>query len=83
MSIQEHTGWLVQPNVLMRNHDHLLLGTPKANLMAGMPWFQGTYTTGFNLRHRLGGHLFQGRYEALLMDPEVNGHFLQVGIRTT
>jgi hypothetical protein len=61
----------------MTNHYHLLLETPEANLVVGMKWLQGTYTQRFNLRHGLRGHLFQGRYKALLIDGEESGHFLQ------
>lgn len=61
-------GWLVHAFVLMGNHYHLLLETPEANLVDGMRWFQGTYTQRFNARHKLWGHLFQGRYKALLVD---------------
>jgi len=45
--------------------------------VVGMKWLQGTYTQRFNRRHRLRGHLFQGRYKALLIDGEEPGHFLQ------
>jgi len=45
--------------------------------VVGMKWLQGVYTQRFNLRHRLRGHLFQGRYKALLIDGEEPGHFLQ------
>ena len=64
------TGWRVHAFVLMGNHYHLLIETPEANLVAGMRWLQGTYTKRFNIRHKQWGHLFQGRYKALLIDPE-------------
>ena len=60
----------------MKNHYHLLLETPKGNLVAGMKWLQGTYMQRYNVRHALCGHLFQGRYKALLIEPE--GIYLQV-----
>jgi len=63
------------PTVLMGNHYHLLLETPQANLVAGMKWLQGTYTQRFNARHKLRGHLFQGRYKALNVDGEDRTHF--------
>jgi REP element-mobilizing transposase RayT len=63
-------GWRVHAFVLMGNHYHLLLETPYANLVDGMRWLQGTYTKRFNIRHKLWGHLFQGRYKALLVDPD-------------
>jgi len=46
----------------MSNHYHLMIETPQANLVAGMRWFQTTLTIRYNTRHRLSGHLFQGRY---------------------
>lgn len=73
----ERTGWLIHAYILMTNHYHILLETPGANLVVGMKWLQGTYTQRFNLRHRLRGHLFQGRYKALLIDGEEAGYFLQ------
>jgi len=68
------TGWRVHAYVLMTNHYHILLETPEANLVAGMKWLQGTYTMRFNRRHRLSGHLFQGRYKAVAVDPESRGY---------
>lgn len=62
------TGWLIHAFVLMDNHYHLLLETPEPNLVNGMRWFQSTYTQRFNARHKLWGHLFQGRYKALPVD---------------
>lgn len=64
----ERTGWLVHAFVLMGNHYHLLIETPEPNLVDGMRWVQGTYTKRFNMRHKKWGHLFQGRYKALLVD---------------
>lgn len=69
------TGWKIHAYVLMSNHYHLLLETPQANLVKGMHWLQSTYTARFNRRHRLAGHLFQGRYKAVLVDPEERRYF--------
>jgi REP element-mobilizing transposase RayT len=69
------TGWRVHAFVLMTNHYHLLVETPQPNLVAGMRWFQTTYTVRFNRRHRLSGHLFQGRYKSVVVDPEERGYF--------
>jgi REP element-mobilizing transposase RayT len=66
----ERCGFIVHSYVLMRNHYHLLLETPAGNLVAGMKWFQGTYSVRFNTRHRLTGHLFAGRYKAVLVERE-------------
>ena len=72
--VKERTGWLVHAYVLMRNHFHALVETPEANLVAGMRWFLGTYTQRYNGRHRVRGHLFQGRYKAVIMDEEEDGY---------
>ena len=61
----QKTGWEVLAWVIMDNHYHWLLRTPKPNLVAGMSWFQSTYTQRYNARHRLWGHLFGGRYKAI------------------
>jgi len=39
----------------------------------GMKWLLGVYTSRFNLRHKLFGHLFSGRYKALVVDGSGNG----------
>jgi REP element-mobilizing transposase RayT len=52
---------------LMGNHLHLLIETPAADLSAGMQALHGAYAQGFNSRHRRVGHVFQGRYGAVLM----------------
>jgi len=62
------TGWQVHAYCLMPNHFHFVLETPNANLVAGMKWLLGTYTGRFNRRHKLSGHLFGGRYKALVVD---------------
>lgn len=63
---------------LMDNHFHLVVETPRGNLVAGMKWFLGTYTGRFNRRHQLTGHLFSGRYKALLVDGSSRGYFRTV-----
>ncbi len=67
------TGWQVLAWVILDNHYHWLLRTPKANLVAGMSWFQGTYTQRYNARHRQWGHLFGGRYKAIPVQPQEHG----------
>ena len=68
------TGWQVHAYVLMPNHFHLVVETPGANLVSGMKWFLGTYTSRFNRRHKLFGHLFSGRYKALAVDGSGSGY---------
>src|SRR5437762_10607481 len=62
------TDWQVHAYCLMSNHFNLVVETPKGNLVAGMKWFLGTYTSRFNRRHKLFVHLFSGRYKALIVD---------------
>ena len=72
------TGWQVHAYCLMGNHFHLVVETPMANLVAGMKWFLGTYTSRFNRRHKLFGHLFSGRYKSLLVDGSGDGYLRTV-----
>ena len=69
------TGWRIHAFCLMNNHYHLLCETPEANLVTGMKWLQSVYSIRYNTRHRRHGHVFQGRYKALLVDPENDGYF--------
>src|SRR6266404_5184363 len=73
------TDWQVHAYCLMGNHFHLVLETPQANLVAGMRWFLGTYTARFNRRHQLFGHLFSGRYKALIVDGSGTSYLRTVG----
>lgn len=72
------TGWQVHAYCLMSNHFHLVVETPRSNLSAGMQWLLGSYTQRFNRRHGLTGHLFGGRYKALLVDGRGGGYLRQV-----
>ena len=72
------TDWQVHALCLMGNHFHVVVETPNANLVAGMRWFLGTYTARFNRRHKLFGHLFSGRYKALVVDGRGNGYLRTV-----
>jgi putative transposase len=56
--------------VLMGNHFHLIVQTPRANLSQFMRHFNISYTGAFNRRHRRVGHLYQGRYKAILVDKD-------------
>ena len=63
-------GWLCHAYCLMDNHYHLLVETPDPNLSRGMRHLNGTYTQRYNFRHKRSGHLFQGRYKAILIEKE-------------
>ena len=62
--------WQVLCYCLMGNHYHLLVATPDANLARGMRQLNGVYAQWFNHRHRRVGHLFQGRYKAVLVQRD-------------
>jgi REP element-mobilizing transposase RayT len=65
----EFCGWKLHAYVIMSNHYHLALETPKGNLVEGMRWLQGTFGNRFNKFTGERGHVFQGRYKALLVEP--------------
>jgi putative transposase len=60
--------WRVHAYVVMRNHYHLVVETPEPNLVEGMHWLQSTFAARFNRFRSERGHLFQGRYQALLVE---------------
>jgi len=72
------TGWQVHAFCLLPNHFHLVVETPQPNLVAGMQWLASTYTARFNRRHKQFGHLFSGRYKALIVDGSGTGYFKTV-----
>ncbi len=63
-------NWIVHAYCLMTNHYHLLIETPDANLSQGMRQLNGVYTQTFNRQHKRVGHVFQGRYKAILVQKE-------------
>jgi hypothetical protein len=60
----------------MTNHYHLLIETPEGNLSLGMRQMNGVYTQLFNKLHGRAGHLFQGRFKAILIQKD--SHLLEV-----
>jgi putative transposase len=62
--------WRCHAWCLMTNHYHLVIETPDANLSRGMRQLNGLYTQRFNRRHKRVGHVFQGRYKAILVDAD-------------
>ena len=68
------TGWQIHADCLMRNHFHLVVETPNANLVDGMHWFLSTYTIRLNKRSNLSGHVFSGRYKAIPIDGSGTGY---------
>jgi putative transposase len=68
--VVERFNWLCHAYCLMENHYHLLIETPNGNLSKGMRALNGVYTQGFNQRYRRAGHLFQGRYKAIIVEKD-------------
>lgn len=68
--------WLCHAYCLMGNHYHLLVETPDGNLSIGMRQLNGVFTQWFNRRHRRTGHLFQGRFKAVVIQKD--SHLLEV-----
>ncbi len=69
-SVKERSNWLCHAYCLMDNHYHLIVETPEGNLSKGMRQLNGVYTQRFNKQHNRVGHLFQGRYKAIVVDKE-------------
>ena len=69
-SVTKRYNWLCHAYCLMDNHYHLIIETPDANLSRGMRQLNGVYTQTYNRRHKKTGHIFQGRYKAILVDKD-------------
>ena len=63
-------GWKLHAYVIMSNHYHLAVETPEPNLVFGMKWLQSTFATRFNRLRNERGHVFQGRYKAILIGED-------------
>jgi putative transposase len=74
--VVERFEWVCYAYCLMGNHYHLVIETPKGNLSKGMRQLNGVFTQVSNRRHGKVGHVFQGRYKAVLIDKEA--HWLEV-----
>lgn len=74
--VTDRYHWICHAYCLMNNHYHLVIETPEGNLAKGMRQLNGIYTQAYNRRHRRVGHLFQGRYKAIVVDKE--SHLLEV-----
>ncbi len=66
----ERFSAVVHCYVLMGNHYHLIVETPKANLSSFMHAIQSGYAAYFNAKRGRSGHLFQGRYKSILVDKD-------------
>jgi putative transposase len=74
--VVERYNWLCHAYCLLDNHYHLVIETPDPNLSLGMRQVNGVYTQAFNRAHQREGHVFQGRYKAILVEKE--SHLLEL-----
>jgi putative transposase len=72
----EKYSWLCHAYCLLDNHYHLIIETPDPNLSLGMRQLNGVYTQAFNRAHQRVGHVFQGRFKAILV--EKGSHLLEL-----
>ena len=63
-------NWRCHAYCLMTNHYHLVIETPEGNLAQGMRQLNGVYTQWVNRTHKRVGHVFQGRYKAILVEKD-------------
>lgn len=66
----ERYSIIIHTYCLMSNHYHLIVETPEPNLSVTMQWINVSYATYFNRKRKRHGHLFQGRYKAILIDAD-------------
>ncbi|MBP1750939.1 MAG: transposase [Deltaproteobacteria bacterium] len=72
--LEQITGryrFIILAYCLMDNHYHLVIETQEGNLSEGMRQLNGVYTQRYNRRHTRSGHVFQGRYKAIIVDKDV------------
>jgi putative transposase len=74
--VNDRYNWTCHAYCLMDNHYHIIIETPDSNLSLGMRQLNGVYTQAFNRRHIRAGHLFQGRFKAILIQKD--SHLLEV-----
>ena len=74
--VVENFNWRCHAYCLMTDHYHLVVETPDGNLAKGMRQLNGVYTQTVNRRHGSSGHVFQGRYTAILVDADA--HLLEL-----
>lgn len=66
----ERYNWLIHAWCQMSNHYHMIIETVEGNLSAGMRHVNGVYTQALNRRHDRTGHVYQGRYKAILVERD-------------
>jgi len=66
----ERFSLVIHTYCLMPNHYHLLIETPEGNLSRAIQWISVSYAAYFNRKHQRSGHLFKGRFKAILIDAD-------------
>jgi len=69
-------NWICHAWCLMDNHYHIVVETIEGNLAQGMRHLNGVYTQTFNRTHKRVGHVFQGRYKAIIVEKD--GYLLEL-----
>lgn len=69
-AVCQRFNWRCHAWCQMTNHYHVVVETPEANLAQGMRQLNGVYTQHINRQHRRVGHVFQGRYKAILVERD-------------
>jgi REP element-mobilizing transposase RayT/AraC-like DNA-binding protein len=69
-NIIERYAWICHAFCLMDTHYHLIIETPNGNLSKGMRQLNGMYTQKYNWRYKKTGHVFQGRYKAIIIEKD-------------
>ena len=75
-SVVPDQAWLLHSYCLMGNHYHLLLETARATLSRGMHSLNARYSQHFNKRHERAGHVFEGRFKAIVVQKQA--HLLEL-----
>ena len=60
--------WILEGFCVLTNHFHLVIRTPKCNLVYGMQWLQSTFANRYHKFGKVHGKLFQGRYKSLIVE---------------
>lgn len=66
----EKCGWILEGHCVLTNHFHLVIRTPKGNLIYGMKWLQSTFANRYHRFGKVHGKLFQGRYKSLIVEED-------------
>jgi len=69
-AMSERYGVEAHAYCLMPNHYHLIVRTPEANASRAIQWLNTSYAAWFNAKRNRVGHVFQGRFNSVLIDHD-------------